>query len=90
MKFNFDKEYLRENFKSTVVFIGLFILLILAIKSGNSSISQQNISTVVVPGKVEQVKNPYQMAYQKCSNPQMNKEFTQKCVEWELKNNGIK
>jgi len=88
MKFNFDKEYLRENFKSTVVFIGLFILLILAIKSGGS-ISQQNTSTVVIPEKVE-VKNPYQLAYEKCSYPQMNKEFTQKCIEWELKNNGIK
>ena len=89
MKFNFDKEFLRENFKSTVVFIGLFILIILAIKSGGS-ISQQNISTVVVPEKVEDVKNPYELAYEKCSHPQMNKEFTEKCIEWELNNSGIK
>ena len=89
MKFNFDKEFLRENFKSTVVFIGLFILLILAIKSGGY-ISQQNISTVVVPEKIEQAKNPYQMAYNKCTHPKMAEYYQNKCIEWELKNNGIK
>lgn len=96
MKLNFNKEYFKENFQKTVVFIGLFILVILSIKSGSNVVSQQNVSTTVLPennNKVENItetKNPYQLAYEKCTHPKMSKEFEDKCVAWELKNKGIK
>ena len=89
MKFNFDKEVLRENFQRTVVFIGAFILIILAIKSGGN-ISQQNVSTVIIPNTQEVKVNPYETAYKKCTQFKMNNEFTNKCIEWELKNSGVK
>ncbi len=95
MKLNLKKENLKENFQKVVIVIGLFILVIISIKSGGS-ISQQNVSTVIVPENKTEVKetivtqNPYQVAYNKCTHPKMNEEFTTKCIQWELKNNGIK
>lgn len=89
MKLNFKKEILRENFQRTVIFIGAFILIILAIKSGGS-ISQQNVSTVIVPSVQEVKANPYEVAYKKCTSFKMNSEFTNKCIEWELNNGGVK
>ena len=91
MKLNFNKE----NFQKIVVFIGLFILIILSIKSNGNIVSQQNVSTTVLPenNKVENItetKNPYQLAYEKCTHPKMSKEFEDKCVAWELKSKGIK
>ena len=90
MKLNLKKEDLKENFQKIVIVIGLFILVIISIKSGGS-VSQQNVSTVIVPEKeVVITQNPYQLAYNKCTHPKMNKEFENKCIQWELKNNGIK
>ena len=95
MKLNFKKEDLKENFQKIVIVIGLFILVIISIKSGGS-ISQQNVSTVVIPETKTEVTdvvvehNPYQLAYNKCTKPKMGEEFTLKCIQWELKNNGIK
>ena len=93
MKLNFKKEDLKENFQKVVIVIGLFILVIISIKSGGS-VSQQNVSTVVIPDvqtkEVVVTKNPYQLAYNKCTHPKMSIEFENKCIQWELKNNGIK
>lgn len=95
MKLNFKKEDLKENFQKIVIVIGLFILVIISIKSGGS-VSQQNVSTVIVPENKTEVKeitvtqNPYQLAYNKCTHPKMAEYYQNKCIEWELKNNGIK
>lgn len=90
MKLNFN----RENFQKIVIVIALFILIILSIKSGGS-ISQQNVSTVILPENKTEIKevnviqNPYQKAYNKCTHPKMAEYYQNKCVEWELKNNGV-
>lgn len=93
MKLNFKKEDLKENFQKVVIVIGLFILVIISIKSGGS-VSQQNVSTVVIPDvqtkEVIVTQNPYQLAYNKCTHPNMSQEFTNKCIEWELKRDGVK
>lgn len=99
MKLNFKKEDLKENFQKIVIVIGLFILVIISIKS-DGCISQQNVSTVVVPENKTEVKqetkeiivtqNPYKEAYNKCTHPKMSIEFENKCVEWELKKSGVK
>jgi hypothetical protein len=95
MKLNLKKENFPLNFQKIVIVIALFILIILSIKSGGS-VSQQNVSTTVLPennNKVENItetKNPYQLAYEKCTHPKMSKEFEDKCVAWELKSKGIK
>lgn len=91
MKLNFNKE----NFQKIVIVIALFILIILSIKSGGS-ISQQNVSNVVIPEAKTEIReitveqNPYQVAYNKCTHPKMSIEFENKCVEWELKKSGVK
>ena len=80
MKLNFKKEDLKENFQKVIIVIGLFILVIISIKSGGS-VSQQNVSTVIMPENKTEVKetvvtqNPYQLAYNKCTHPKMNEEF---------------
>ena len=90
MKINFNKE----NFQKIVIIIALFILIILAIKSGGS-ISQQNVSTVILPENKTEIKevnviqNPYQKAYNKCAHLKMTEYYQNKCIEWELKNNGV-
>ena len=95
MKLNFKKEDLKENFQKIVIVIGLFILVIISIKSGGS-VSQQNVSTVVIPETKTEVTdvvvehNPYQLAYNKCTHPKMAPEFENKCVAWELKKSGVK
>ena len=95
MKLNFKKEDLKENFQKVVVVIGLFILVIISIKSGGS-VSQQNVSTVILPenkteiNETKNIQNPYQVAYNKCTHPKMSIEFENKCVEWELKKSGVK
>ena len=99
MKLNFKKEDLKENFQKIVIIIGLFILVIISIKSGGS-VSQQNVSTVIVPENKTEVKekeqevivtqNPYKEAYYKCTHPKMSEEFERKCLAWELKNSGVK
>ena len=95
MKLNFKKEDLKENFQKVVIVIGLFILVILSIKS-SGSVSQQNVSTVIVPENKNEVKevtveqNPYQIAYNKCTHPQMPEYYRNKCIEWELKRDGVK
>jgi len=95
MKLNFRKEYLKESFQKIVTIIGLFILVIILIKGGEN-ISQQNISTIIMPETntktIEIIKedNPYQLAYNKCTHPKMSLEFENKCVAWELKNNEVK
>ena len=95
MTFKVNKEFLKENFHRSIIFISLFILIILAIKSG-SSVSQQNVSTVVLPENKTEIKenistqNPYKTAYDKCTHPKMSEYYQNKCIAWELKNNGIK
>ena len=96
MKLNFNKEYFKENFQKTVVFIGLFILIILSIKSGSNVVSQQNVSTTILPennNKIENTvtnTNPYRLAYEKCTHPKMSEYYQNKCIALELKNNGVK
>lgn len=95
MKLNLKKENLRENFQKIVIVIALFILIILSIKSGGS-ISQQNVSTVVLPenkteiNETKNIQNPYQIAYNKCTHPKMPEYYENKCIEWELKKGGVK
>ena len=95
MKLKFKKEDLKENFQKVVMVIGLFILVIISIKSGGV-VSQQNVSTVIIPETKTEVKeitvtqNPYQLAYNKCTHPKMAEYYQNKCIEWELKKSGVK
>ena len=93
MKLNFKKEDLKENFQKVIIVIGLFILVIISIKSGGS-VSQQNVSTIVIPDvqtkEVVVTKNPYKLAYNKCTHPKMAEYYQNKCIEWELKKSGVK
>lgn len=95
MKLSLKKEDLKENFQKIVIVVGLFILIILSIKSVGG-ISKQNVSNVVIPeNKTEVTKeivvtqNPYQLAYNKCTHPKMAEYYQNKCIEWELKNYGV-
>ena len=98
MKLNFKKEDLRENFQKIVIVIGLFILVIISIKS-TGNISQQNVSTVVVPENRTEIenklnnidgKNPYYIAYKTCTTFNIGANDTQKCINYELGRRGIK
>ena len=81
------------DFSFTILAIGFpFILVIISIKSGGS-VSQQNVSTVIVPENKNEVtteQNPYQLAYNKCTHPKMAEFYQNKCIEWELKKSGVK
>lgn len=94
MKLNFKKEDLKENFQKVVIVIGLFILVVISIKS-SGGVSQQNVSTVVVPESktIENNpnnKNPYYIAYEICTTFNMSADDTQKCINYELGRKGIK
>ncbi len=67
-----------------LIIILLFIFSIFVILSFKPTNSTQRQSIVIGSSNIE--KNPYKIAYDKCTNMDIDKKMINKCIEWEIQN----